>query len=774
MVSRRPWYLLLAVVAGCQDQIPVSPTTEAPPGPLLLISDGAHNGNPDFFFRPPMVSDPSSDPDFTPGGFNPNLSPTVQVCALAVANNAPESAVTASTPCKSSGYSVTFSGGQIALNLVDQQYQVDWMVPNAPETYYRIFVRVGATQLGSADVKAAKNGNANNFVIRKDGTQLPIKFRIEQFALCDEPGVGPCSSETVDRSTGGEVVFSSGGETIGGIIIPAQGGGNNPVHVTIDFCQEEGPAIQQANLPIDLPVFGACLRVQTDPAIEGDNALTVPGEVYICELGGIEGLSEAQEQQVTIHRYDGEEVQALPHTPGNCPPVIGAAPSWKGLARALAARHWKRAGAELLGLLAPRPLHASAAMLDVGRGGATFVFSDFQNALPAKMEIESGNNQVGVFGEELPAPAVVKVTDIFDQPVANARVHFSTSDGSVTPLTVLTGSDGLAQATWTLPEAAEGSLTLSASGHGLATPDNNGPRDDCTVECEGGPFWDPFLPAPFLPFDGPPEGDPPPSPVTLETGTLTFTATGVDALLRISGFHEGRNRAPLVNTGGVAPTGPLGSSRIVSALQDGSQFGPSGTVACPAQLLPFVQTIETGSLVNGGGRLVDVFFAGLTATALTSAEAAELAAFLNAGGVVYISGNSNPTEGSSYHPLFAALGIEDLYDALNTVAVNGQSSDPPDTTPFTNGPFGVVGPLSHSIFRPILTSTLLSLATGASSEATILAEGAFGSGRLSVMGDPMYMNQFTDVTGFPSSGDADNLTYFLNLFALGCPGPEIE
>jgi hypothetical protein len=716
-----------------------------------------------------MVSDPSSDPDFTAGGFNPNLSPTVQVCALAVSNNAPESAVTASTPCKSSGYSVTFSGGQIALNLNAQQYQVDWMVPNAPETYYRIFVRVGATLLGSADVKAAKNGNQNNFVLRKDGTQLPIKFRIEQFALCDEPGVGPCSSETVDRSSGGEVVFTSGGETIGGIIIPAQGGGNNPVHVTIDFCEEEGPAIQQASLPIDLPVFGACLRVQTDPAIEGDNALTIPGEVYICELGGIEGLSHEQEHQVTIHRYNGDEVQALPHTVGNCPAEIGAAPSWKQLVQAVVARQWKRAGSELLDLLAPRPLHASAALLDVGRGGATFVFSDFQNALPAKMEIQSGNNQVGAFGAELPAPTVVKVTDIFDQPVANARVHFATSDGSVTPLTVLTGSDGLAQAGWTLPEAAEGSLTLSASGHGLATPDNNGPRDDCTIECEGGPFWDPFLPVPFLPFDGPPEGDPPPSPVTLETGTLTFTATGVDALLRISGFHEGRNRAPLIDSEGNPFANPdfpsLGATTLVAALQNGSNFGPAGTVECPVQFQPFVQSIATGSLVSEGTRLVDVFFAGLTGTTLTTAEATELAAFLNAGGVVYISGNSGANEGPSYHPLFGALGITDTYGG-STVGGDGESSDPPDTTPFTNGPFGTVGPLANSVFRPILTSTLTGLALGASSESTILAEGAFGSGRLSVTGDPLYMNLFMS--------DTDNQTYFLNLFALGCPGPVIE
>jgi hypothetical protein len=60
---------------------------------------------------------------------------------------------------------------------------------------------------------------------------------------------------------------------------------------------------------------------------------------------------------------------------------------------------------------------------------------------------------------------------------------------------------------------------------------------------------------------------------------------------------------------------------------------------------------------------------------------------------------------------------------------------------------------------------MTALATGAGSSEVILVEATFGVGRLSAMGDPLYMNQFT------GANDADNQNYFLNLFAYGCAAP---
>lgn len=505
------------VLLACRDQSPAVPTEPANPGaPSFAISDGAHGGgNPDFFFRPPMVPDPSGDPDYTPGAFNPNVSPTVRICALNVANSASEATVNALQPpgCKTSDYSVTFSGNQVALNAALQQYQVDWKIPNSPETYYRILVSVGATLLGFADVKTASSGTASNFIVRKDGSTLPVKFRIEGFALCATPGVGPCSTGTIDPNVGGTTFFVVNGVTVGGVTIPDQGEGGTPINVTLSFCEN-------ADLPIDLPQFGDCIHVETDPdGIE----LTVAGEVFIC--AALPGLpASPQDHLVTLHRYDGEIVQALPHSEGSCPSVITQVPSFKGMVRALAQADWKVAGRQATGLLLPAPLHASAMFIDVGRGGKTIGFSDFKYALPAKMEIQSGDGQSGTLGAPLPAPLVVLVTDLFDSPVQGAKVTFSTSNGTVSsPATVTTGANGLAQTTWTLPSEGSG-FSLTASGVGIASPNNNGPRG---VDGESDGFFDPFMAiqAQFNPND-----DPVPSPLqsaTLGTGSLFFSANTV-------------------------------------------------------------------------------------------------------------------------------------------------------------------------------------------------------------------------------------------------------
>jgi len=52
----------------------------------------------------------------------------------------------------------------------------------------------------------------------------------------------------------------------------------------------------------------------------------------------------------------------------------------------------------------------------------------------------------------------------------------------------------------------------------------------------------------------------------------------------------------------------------------------------------------------------------------------------------------------------------------------------------------------------------------------ILAEGAIGSGYISLTGDPLYFNFFLPGGTNP---DPDNLNYFLNLFALACKPPPV-
>ena len=226
----------------------------------------------------------------------------------------------------------------------------------------------------------------------------------------------------------------------------------------------------------------------------------------------------------------------------------------------------------------------------------------------------------------------------------------------------------------------------------------------------------------------------------------------------VGGFDSVRSRAPL---------GEIGvADYMAGELLDPTNFGCGGIVSRPIEFIPFVETIETESLVDGDGNLLcDVFFAPLTTTALTTDEANELKAFLEAGGILYLSGNSNPAEGASYTPLFTALGWADVYTG-GWSGNNGDVSSTPVSTPITTGPFGAIGPITHTPFDPISTSTATIVATGVNASNCLIAEASVGSngGYLSMTGDPLYFDMFVDPGG--TYYDADNLNYFLNLFAL--------
>jgi hypothetical protein len=138
----------------------------------------------------------------------------------------------------------------------------------------------------------------------------------------------------------------------------------------------------------------------------------------------------------------------------------------------------------------------------------------------------------------------VRVSDLFGNPVQNAKVHFATTDGTLAPATpdyVLSDVNGIATKVWTEPEA-EGFYTATASGLGLASgatgcefscpPPLNGPR----------PGLDPFQPIQDA-FDDCGETCPPLAPVELLTGIVTFSRSNeiITSIGRSSGgVRQGR------------------------------------------------------------------------------------------------------------------------------------------------------------------------------------------------------------------------------------------
>lgn len=483
----------VALVCACTSDR--NPLTGPAQPPVMAIQDGRNGGNEHFFFLAPIRPLNLQPPKTAP--FNPDLSPVIDICEL-----------TAGTCSAQIAHLTMSTGGLLDRVFVSrhfEEYTALWRTHNLnldPRKTYRIRVLVGTQELGFADVdvvrtfREATKVDRDEFVPLLEDFILPIRFRIEDGALCD---AGSCSSASIDLAQGGFVELEATGDRVD---IPAQQSGQ-VVTVTVELCE---------TIDVDLPVFGNCVRVTADPPLTAP--LFPPATVSVCSLDPLTlPLAHEQQDLLTLHRQDDAVVVALPHSEDFCESQLGRAESDAPASlAALSLRVVRRAAAWLF---EPRVLHATTMVLDVGAGGQTDGFSDFQLALPAKMAIVSLADQTADPNSPVASLPEVVVTDADGQPVVNARVHFqitSTGGGSITPTVVLSNADGHAGLTqWTV--GAAGRHIVQASGKGIADPKNNGPAAG----------FDPFAPAVL--HD--PDEDEAQPPVTLGTGNLAFTAEAV-------------------------------------------------------------------------------------------------------------------------------------------------------------------------------------------------------------------------------------------------------
>ena len=358
--------LSLAGLAACSGE-PSQPS-EPVGGPAFAIVDASDpGGRPDFGWRPPIANTKLG------GTFDGTRQPTVRICVL-VDDACTVSALTATS-----------------VPVVNSNYQYDWTVPpvSSGVIYYRIFIEAGtpAVILGFADVATAatskelKGTDTDEFVPATGGSILPIKFQITD--ACDNAN---CGDGSIDTQQGGTVYYTEDGETKGGVTIPPTPGGGV---VTVEITPCTG------NLPIPNPKFGSCLDVDVQ---EGGNEYDGIGVAFICDAvqaaNDDVSLNAAEKAKLTLYRKHGTDpVEALPHADDDCPePEVIGTGSVKGLFRALVHGNWKKAGQQLTGLLAPKPLYARR--LDAGAGGSVDGgFSLFQFAQPcvAGVGANSGN-----------------------------------------------------------------------------------------------------------------------------------------------------------------------------------------------------------------------------------------------------------------------------------------------------------------------------------------------------------------------------------------------
>jgi hypothetical protein len=454
--------LAMLSLAGCQDRrTPVGPPRV---GISAALSDGVSGGNPHFFFLPPIVTQPTFS-----GTFDPALRPSVEICHLTIDPSCANPVL-------------RFDPSQVTLDLTNQQYKVNW---NSDPTLivssdtYRIRVLVGRILLGFRDVvpvstpqQVPKDQSPDSFVFL-NGSTNPIKFRIEQQALCT-PGATDCGEGTINLSTGGTILA-----TFAGIQVPAQPGSNQSVTIVIErvSCPRTADG-RVAFLPMDIPQFEGCYRVRTDPIITVP--LNPPATIGVCLEADALNLPANQHDLLQLHRFEPANpsagIEVLPNAPftfvdcsgfalGNSSPIVNLARAlWHGIERHVGP--W----------FSPPPLEAA----HLGVGGLTKGFSNFGWGLPAKMTLLQGDNQTGFVGSTVTIPPAVFVTDRNGAPVQNASVHYAITAGNgsvsftgaacasdVNASCVVTGVDGVARvSSWVLGLPNPNLLTASGIGLG--------------------------------------------------------------------------------------------------------------------------------------------------------------------------------------------------------------------------------------------------------------------------------------------------------------------
>lgn len=542
------FWLAVVFLVACGDRIPTGPSD----GPVSAISDGAHatgTSNPDFFFLPPMVPTPTTNVDA--GEFNAKLQPEVQICA--------GTGDAFGTRCSATDQVALFTtttgpeSETVRLVETDEHYIVNWHTDQfdlVVGNVYRVRVFVGTDpghELGFADVKilsgSSKNQQTGDDIPLKDGRTLPIKFRIENAALCYalDPGFRnpnpphnrdpnePCASATL--GDGGTLTLESAeGKALAVGKLRRRGAaavaaGESSTNEVITLTMKPCPAGYLNPAFIDLPTFGDCVDFVTDPPVSESGLIATASMCRAIEDAAAKRLSEAQRARIVGHNLrEGDVVVALAEGEGDCP-----APSpGPGLGLTRFDRLFKFAGAgwqalrqRVASLLSPGPLWASLAICDRGCGFDDFE-SPVQGALPAKMgRYDPLESNFGSHRVNTTLPLVkVKVTDAAGDPVQGATLEFdptpptgSSSDPG--PVSVTTGADGIAAFAWTLG-SQWGTNTLTVTGRGIADPDD----PVCTAETSG-PCTVNGVYAPHHATGT--------RPVQLGTGQLVFIALGVDA-----------------------------------------------------------------------------------------------------------------------------------------------------------------------------------------------------------------------------------------------------
>jgi hypothetical protein len=487
-----------------------------------MISDGAHGGNPDFFFLPPLVSNPANDPNYDVGKANGALgaSLTVEVCQLQAA---PVNSLgqPVATDCVAGSPIKKFPAGTVKLQGTgdDIFYMVLWKTSDSNldvTKFYRIRVLVEGTSvpLGVADVdpmstmKEFKNARTGEVIPLLDDSSLPIKFRVERGALCT-PGA-LCNSVTVTNNdpSGSTIVTVDGGSgAVAGAKFPngwLPPGGPQSVVVTISSVNTgvsdpvNGTEAIPCHTNLALLQFRGCFNFITTPTLqpidESGTQFATPVTVAVCYV--LQDSGDPREKFAEMYAsgpnepahalLDASDVGILSPATRNCSSNVIGLNNSKGVT-GLASAGWRKLKGGLGSFFGVQTAYA----VDIGLGGFINEFSNVGPALSAKIvpytfqqptappsAIRSiivrvvGSNHHD--GEHQNSVGLGGIPVTFTIAAGNGALRLGNSPGAppATQLTVLTdpgllnefpGTSGWAAVVWTLPDTP-GTYTMTANG----------------------------------------------------------------------------------------------------------------------------------------------------------------------------------------------------------------------------------------------------------------------------------------------------------------------
>ena len=512
--------IVLMTMACLDTRRPTEPLA-APADPSAVISDGAHCANtgpivcnPDFFFLPPMVSDPSSNANYEAGQFNPTLGPAliVEICELQTSPVDANGQLVV-TDCVAGPPKKKFPAGTITLqNPPDGFYQAVWHVGESNldvSKFYRIKVLAEGSSrpFGVADVdpvanmKELRNARTGETIPLNENSTLPIKFRIEHVgggALCGTAALCVSTIVTNNSPTGTQSVRLEGGAgSIAGARFPngwLPAGAPQSVVVTIAQVTTVGGGSTTDASPchdgLVLQQFRGCFSFTTTPSV---GQFAQPVLVAVCyELDGsgdprekFAELWSSGPNEDTHPLDDASDAGLLGAASRNCnqtpiilrnnsnPVVQFASAGWRAVQRGFS---------NVFGV-------KTAYGVDLGLGGIATAFSRIGPALSANI-LTYSSATVSCMAPCAPVTATVRMVGSdhhgthaltglgglgvkFTVAAANGSLLPVDGEGTGSSLVTATtsanpieGDGGLASAKWTLP-TAPGTYYLTASGPAL-------------------------------------------------------------------------------------------------------------------------------------------------------------------------------------------------------------------------------------------------------------------------------------------------------------------